>query len=223
MLRLLIPAVFEAVDDTTQPDVEQPDLSVQVVDLLLQRTRAASAAPVRPDGPRHEVHGHDEAQRQHRALGVALELLQDVQARQGKEGDACQPEKASEHSVQEVKEPAQEHGEEPVGQEHGCNQEQSTGRRVGEGCGAEVMAEVRGIDAHHIQQIRPHLPDGVQEGVHAMDESLGRFGKKLVQASDVVLPEHAAQGLVHPVSRPSEAVLVARPAPGRLRCVRRGG
>lgn len=139
---LLVRAAFQAVYDAAQPDVEKPDLSVQVVDLLFQRTRPASPTPVRSHGPRHEVHGHDEAERQHRALGVALELLQDVEAGQGEERDAGEPEEAAEHGVQQVKETPQEHGEEPVGHEHGRNQEQGACRGVGERCGAEVVAEV---------------------------------------------------------------------------------
>lgn len=35
------------------------------------------------------------------------------------------------------------------------------------------------VDAHHIQQIRPNLPDGVEERVHPMDEPLCCFGEKL--------------------------------------------
>lgn len=41
----------------------------------------------------------------------------------------------------------------------------------------------------------------------------------LVHASDVVLPERAAQALVDAVGRPSEAVLAAGPAPRRFGCV----
>lgn len=46
----------------------------------------------------------------------------------------------------------------------------------------------------------------------------------LIQPSDVVLPENTAQGLVDAVSCPSEAVLVAGPAPARFGCAqqRRG-
>lgn len=36
LFHLLIPGVLQAVYDTAQPDVEQPDLSVQVVDFLFQ-------------------------------------------------------------------------------------------------------------------------------------------------------------------------------------------
>lgn len=35
------------------------------------------------------------------------------------------------------------------------------------------------VNAHHIQQIRPNLPDGVEKRVHPMDEPLCRFGEKL--------------------------------------------
>lgn len=47
----------------------------------------------------------------------------------------------------------------------------------------------------------------------------------LVQGSDVVLSEHAAQSLVDPVSCPSEAVLVAAAAPASARfgCAQKGG
>lgn len=86
---LLVAGVRQAVYDTAQPDVQQPDLSVQVVDFLFQRTHPASPAPVRSHGSRHEVDRHDEAEWQHRALRVTLELLQDVEARQSKEGDSC--------------------------------------------------------------------------------------------------------------------------------------
>ncbi len=46
----------------------------------------------------------------------------------------------------------------------------------------------------------------------------------LVQASNVVLPEDTAQSLVDAISCPSEAVLVAGPAPARFACAqqRRG-
>jgi len=141
---LLVPGALQAVHDAAQPDVQQPDLSVQVVDFLFQWAGPAPPTPVRSDGPRHEVHRHDEAEGQHRALRVTLKLLQDVEAGQGEERDTRQPEEAPEHSVQQVKEPPQEHGEEPVGhQDHG-NQEQGARRRVGERCGAEVVAEVWG-------------------------------------------------------------------------------
>lgn len=139
---LLLAGALQAVYDAAQPDVKQPDLSVQVVDFLFQRTCPASPTPVRSHRARHEVHRHDEAQRQHRALGVTLKLLQDVEAGQGEERDTRQPEEAAEQSVQQVKETPQEHGEKPVGQEHSGNQEQGSGWRVGERCGAKVVAEV---------------------------------------------------------------------------------
>ncbi|TNN63206.1 hypothetical protein EYF80_026549 [Liparis tanakae] len=107
-----------------------------------KRIRAAYLGDVRSDGPRHEVHRHDEAEGQHRALRVTLKLLKDVEAGQGEERDTRQPEEAPEHSVQQVKETPQEHGEEPVGHKYRGNQEQGACRRVGERCGAEVVAEV---------------------------------------------------------------------------------
>lgn len=113
-----------------------------MVDLLFQRARPASPTPVRSHWPRHEVHGHDEAQWEHSALWVALELLQNVEAGQREKGDASQPEEAAEHGVQQVEEAAQEHGEKPVGQQYGGHQEEGACWRVGERCGAEVVAEV---------------------------------------------------------------------------------
>lgn len=71
----LLAAALQAVHNTAQPDVQQPNLSIQVIDFLLQGAGPASSAPVRPHRSRHEVHGHDEAQRQHRALGITLKLL----------------------------------------------------------------------------------------------------------------------------------------------------
>lgn len=106
---LLIPGAFQAVYNTAQPDVEQPYLSVQVVDFLFKGTGAGSSAPVCSHRPRHEVHSHDEAQRQHCAFGVALELLQDVKAGQGEERDTSEPEEASKDGVEQVKETSQEH------------------------------------------------------------------------------------------------------------------
>lgn len=117
-----------------------------MVDFLFQRARSAAPTPVRSHRARHEVHGHDEAQGQHGALGVALELLQDVEAGQGEERDASQPEEAAEHGVQQVEEAAQEHGEEPVGEQHGGHQQQGPRWGVGERCGAEVVAEVWGCE-----------------------------------------------------------------------------
>lgn len=35
------------------------------------------------------------------------------------------------------------------------------------------------VDAHHIQQIRPDLPQSVDEGVHSMDKPLCCLGEKL--------------------------------------------
>lgn len=57
-----------------------------------------------------------------------------------------------------------------------------------------------------------------------MDKPLRCFGEKLVQPSDVVLSEDAAERLVDAVGCPAEAVLGAGPAPGRLGCAqqRRG-
>lgn len=107
---LLLPAVLEAVYDAAQPDVEQPDLSVQVVDFLLQRARPASSTPVRSNGSCHEVDSHDEAQRQHGSLWVALELLQDVEAGQGEKYDPRQPEEASKNCMEQIKHSSQEHG-----------------------------------------------------------------------------------------------------------------
>lgn len=115
-----------------------------MVNFLFERTRPTSSAPVRPHGSSDEVDCHDEAQRQHSALRVTLKLLQDVQARQGKDGDPGKPEEAAEQDVQQVKEAPQKHGEEPVGQEQGGSEEQEPCRRVGERREAEVVAEVWG-------------------------------------------------------------------------------
>lgn len=114
-----------------------------MVDFLFQGTCPASPTPVCSYRSRHEVHSHDEAQRQHGALRVPLELLQDVKAGQGKERDPCEPEEAAKDGVQQVKEAAQEHGEEPVCHEYGGDEEQGAGWRAGERCWAEVVAEVR--------------------------------------------------------------------------------
>lgn len=106
--------------------------------------------------------------------------------------------------MQQVKEAPQKHGEEPVGQEQGGSKEQEPCRRVGERREAEVVAEVWGygehmerkliyvkspyiststlkltIDAHHIQQVGPDLPDGVQKRVDSVDKPVCRFGEKL--------------------------------------------
>lgn len=113
-----------------------------MVDFFFQGTCTASPTPVCSYGSCHEVHSHDEAQRQHGALWVTLKLLQDVKAGQGKERDPCEPEEAAKDGVQQVKEAAQEHGEEPVRHEYGGDEEQGAGWRVGERCGAEVVAEV---------------------------------------------------------------------------------
>lgn len=136
--------MLQAVDDAAQPDIKQPDLSVQVVDFLFQWTRPASPAPVRPHRSGHEIDCHDETQWQHSTLRVTLKLLQDVQARQGKERDSGEPEEAAEQGVQQVKETPQEHGEEPVGHENGCHKEKESCRRVGERRETEVVAEVWG-------------------------------------------------------------------------------
>lgn len=113
-----------------------------MVNFLFQRTRPTSPAPVRPHRSSHEVDCHDETQGQHSALGVTFKLLQDVQARQGKEHDSGKPEEAAEQDVQQVKEAPQEHGEDPVGQEcSGCKQKEPC-RKVGERREAEVVAEV---------------------------------------------------------------------------------
>lgn len=206
-LSLLLSTTFQAVYNTAQPDVKQPDLGVQVVNFLLKWTCPTSTTPVSSHRPRHEVHSHDEAQRQYGSLGVALKFLQDIKAWQGEKGDPCKPEETTKHSMKKVEETPQEHGEEPVGQKYGSNQEQCTCWRVGERCGAEVVRKVRGyrgkrtqqrvntvpcftvsfrlyirgltVDAHHIQQIWPDLPDSVQKRVHSMDKPLRCFGEKL--------------------------------------------
>ena len=141
---LLLRWSVHAVHDATQPDVEQPDLGVQLVDLLLQGAGPATAAPEGTHGPRHEVHRHDEAQRQHSALRVPLELLQDVEAGHGEEEHAHRPEEAAEHRVQQVVQAAQEEGQAPVRQQHGGHQQQGAGRGVGQRGGAEVVAHVGG-------------------------------------------------------------------------------
>ena len=113
--------MLQAVDDAAQPDIKQPDLSVQVVNFLFQWTRPTSPAPIRPHGSGHEIDSHDETQWQHSTLRVTLKLLQDVQARQGKECDSDEPKEAAEQDVQQVKESPKEHGEDPVGQDNGCS------------------------------------------------------------------------------------------------------
>lgn len=46
--------------------------------------------------------------------------------------------------MQQVEEASQEHGEEPVRQEYSGDEEKGTRWRIGERCGAEVVAEVWG-------------------------------------------------------------------------------
>lgn len=48
--------------------------------------------------------------------------------------------------MQQVEEASQEHGEEPVGQEYSGDEEKGTCWRIGERCGAEVVAEVWGYE-----------------------------------------------------------------------------
>lgn len=115
---LLLPGALQAVDDPAQPDVEQADLGVQVIDLLLQRGSTPTSTPVRPHRPRHEVHSHYEAEREHSTLGVPLKLLQDIQAREGEECNSGQPEEAAKYDVQQVEESPQKQGEEPVSHQH---------------------------------------------------------------------------------------------------------
>lgn len=145
-----------------------------MVDFFFQGTCSASSTPVCSYGSRHEVHSHDEAQWQHGALRVPLELLQDVKAGQGKERDPCEPEEAAKDGVQQVKEAAQEHGEEPVCHEYGGDEEQGAGWRVGERCGAEVMAEVRGYKGKREKNLTKtsHIND---DKIHFLIQNIGLY------------------------------------------------
>lgn len=103
----LLAAPIQVLDHPGKADVQQPDLTIQVVHLLLQAA-VAVPPPVKAHGARHEVDGHHKAQGQHGVLGVALVFLQDVDAGQGEQGHSGDPEEAAEEHVQEVKEESQE-------------------------------------------------------------------------------------------------------------------
>lgn len=64
--------------------------------------------------------------------------------------------------MKDVKEAAQEQGEEPVGHQQGCHQKKSPSGRAGHGWRAEVVRQVRGVNAHNVQQIHPQFPQSVQ-------------------------------------------------------------
>lgn len=103
----LLTAPVQVLNHPGKADVQQSDLTIQVVHLLLQAAVAVSS-PVKPNGPRHEVDGHDEAERQHGVLRVALVLLQDVHAGQREQRDPGDPEEAAEQHVQEIEEESKE-------------------------------------------------------------------------------------------------------------------
>lgn len=103
----LLAAPVQVLDDPGKADVQQPDLAIQVVHLLLQAA-VAVPPPVKPNGARHEVDGHDEAEGQHGVLGVTLVLLQDVHAGQREQRHPGDPEEAAEQHVQEIEEESQE-------------------------------------------------------------------------------------------------------------------
>lgn len=103
----MLTAPVQVLNHPGEADVQQSDLAVQVVHLLLQAAVAVSP-PVKPNGPRHEVDGHDEAEGQHGVLRVPLVLLQDVHTGQGEQGHPGDPEEAAKQHVQEIEEESKE-------------------------------------------------------------------------------------------------------------------
>lgn len=103
----MLAAPVQVLDHPGKADVQQSDLTIQVIHLLLQAAVAVSS-PVKPNGPRHEVDGHDEAEGQHGVLRVALVLLQDVHTGQGEQGHPGDPEEAAEQHVQQIEEESKE-------------------------------------------------------------------------------------------------------------------
>lgn len=103
----MLTAPVQVLDHPGKADVQQSDLTIQVIHLLLQAAVAVSP-PVKANRPRHEVDGHDEAERQHGVLRVALVLLQDVHAGQREQGHSGDPEEAAKQHVQEIEEESEE-------------------------------------------------------------------------------------------------------------------
>lgn len=104
---LLVTASVQAFDHPGQTDVQESDLTIQVVHLLLEAAAAVSS-PVKSNRPRHEVDGYNKAKGQDGVFWVTFILLEDVHAREGEKGNPGNPEEATEQHVQEIEEESKE-------------------------------------------------------------------------------------------------------------------
>lgn len=121
----------ETLQHFVEADVEQSDLTLQMLQLLLHAGATGAAAPVEAHGPGHEVDGHHEAQGQDCILRFPLIFVQDIHAGHGEQDDPGDPEEAAKYHVQEAEGEAQCQGQEPVGQEDDADQQEGTGWAVG--------------------------------------------------------------------------------------------
>ncbi|ETE55857.1 putative E3 ubiquitin-protein ligase RING1a, partial [Ophiophagus hannah] len=93
-------------------------------------------------GTRHEVDGDHEAEGKDGVFGLALVLLEDVDAGKSKEDDPDDPEETPAQDVQEIEEESKEKRHEPISQQDGANQQKGPGGIIGEGGVAEIMGQV---------------------------------------------------------------------------------